>query len=132
MAKAGATGQSVAKALMERVFLVFGTPVRIVSDNDVRFSSDWWAQVLKELGVSHHTTLPHRPQGNGAVERVNGKVLSLLRKLMVNNADATVTWANLLPWVQWVLNDTPGTSGYSPNLLVFGRELVSPGEGGCH
>jgi hypothetical protein len=122
------TGPETAQVLLDKWFGVFGFPAGLLSDNDPRLSSQWWDQFVQTAGISHRTTLTYRPQGNGAVEKINGKFISLLKALSVATAPKRLPWTALLRHISWNLNDLPGVSGLSANFMVFGKELVGPGD----
>ena len=119
--KAGLTSQIVAELLLRHVFSYFGFPSHIVSDRDVRFTSSWWKAVCHLCSVKHAYTTAYHPQANGAVERTNRRVLDLLRRLLLSNQH--LSWVELLPSVQFLLNDADGVVGASPYSIVFGRPL---------
>jgi hypothetical protein len=118
-AKKGLTSAKVAKLLMDRVVLIYGCPARIVSDQDVRFTSAWW----KEMGISHRVSLAYRAAGHGAVERVNKAIVDALKIFLFQ--DQQRNWLSLVGLVQFTLNDAPKSSGWSANRVVFGRDLIS-------
>ena len=119
--KAMLTASVCAELLLSRVFAYFGFPRQIVSDRDPRFTSEWWRTVCHLCGIRHAYTTAYHPQANGAVERTNRRVLDLLRRLLVSSP--SLSWIELLPCVQFLLNDAQGTTSLSPNEAVFGRPL---------
>lgn len=73
-----ATAQEVVKFLEKSIFLVFGVPETIVTDNGKQFESKLLEQLLLKYGVRHIFTAKYSPQGN-ASERVNRTLLASLR-----------------------------------------------------
>ena len=119
--KAMLTASVCADLLLNRVFAYFGFPRQIVSDRDPRFTSEWWRTVCHMCGVRHAYTTAYHPQANGAVERTNRRILDSLRRLLVSSPN--LSWVELLPCVQFLLNDAQGVTSLSPNEAVFGRPL---------
>ena len=107
--------------LLNRVFAYFGFPRQVVSDRDPRFTSEWWRTVCHLCGVRHAYTTAYHPQANGAVERTNRRILDSLRRLLVSSPQ--LSWVELLPCVQFLLNDAQGVTSLSPNEAGFGRTL---------
>ena len=64
------TGESLAKLLFERVFSVFGCPRTIVSDRDVRFTSNFWATWAKIMKTRLAMSTAYHPQSDGLSERM--------------------------------------------------------------
>ena len=124
--KASLTSERCAELLLSHVFCYFGFPSQIVSDNDVRFSSLFWETVCKLCGIRHAHTTTYRPKGNGAVERTNRRIVELLRRLLL--AHSSLTWLDLLPSVQFLLNETDGAAHVSPHIAVFGRQVSFLGD----
>ena len=53
------------------IFLRFGLPLMLGTDNGPQFISDEFEQYLKEHGIKHYTSIPLWPQSNGEVECQN-------------------------------------------------------------
>jgi hypothetical protein len=69
------------------------------------------------------TTLPYRPQANGAVERVNQEVLRHLRALVMG-LRCKQEWSAVLPLVQRIINSKPSEStGIAPFRLIYGNQV---------
>lgn len=110
---------TIVKFLERRIFLIFGTPRFITSDNGTNFRSSLYASVLKELGVRRLYTSGYHPQANSQVERLQGTIKQVLR-LIVN--DQEKSWEKLLPYAVWAYNThVHSVTGYSPYYLVYGH-----------
>ena len=70
------------------------------------------------LGITHITTVPYRPQGNGILERFHGTLKPLLAKVTSTKLD----WVQFLPLALSAIRSVPCRStGFSPSEIVFGR-----------
>ncbi|KAF4677226.1 hypothetical protein FOZ60_000285, partial [Perkinsus olseni] len=94
-----------------------GLPLSITADNAIA-SNEYRASLLA-FGVRVCRVASFSPWANGAAERRVG----LAKERM---AFLRLPWDTALPWVQLQLNSTPGSSGASPALLMFGTELRTP------
>ena len=74
------TAKDVAKAL-STVFSRFGFAQEILSDQGTDFMSEIMQVFLNEFGISQIRTSAYHPQTNGACERFNGTLKSMLRSL---------------------------------------------------
>ncbi|KAL0152923.1 hypothetical protein M9458_051752 [Cirrhinus mrigala] len=73
----------------------FGLPRVIQTDQGSNFTSKLFAQVLKELGVSHQMSSAYHPESQGALERFHRTLKSMLQQLMSKTPLAT----NVLDYV---------------------------------
>ena len=109
--------ENVANALIE-YFSRNGIPAKILTDQGTQFMSQVLAQTCKMLGISHVTTVPYRPQGNGILERFHGTLKPLLAKASEDGID----WVAFLPLALSAIRSIPCSStGFSPAELVFGK-----------
>ena len=70
-------------------------------------------------------TTPYHPQGNGICERVNGTLISGLRRLQAPHKN--IEWDVLLPRVVFAYNTAIHTStGFTPHRLMFGDDCRFP------
>lgn len=120
------TNECVWQAFMENIVARYGLPEAIVTDNGGEFTAKDFDSFLKECGVKHLKTTPYHPQTNGRVERFNGTLKRILRKLVANNE---VTWEQRLPEALWAYRQTVHVSiGSSPYQVLFGMAPRQPGQ----
>jgi len=116
----------VARFLYEQVFIRFGTPLEIVSDNGPDFLSEVVKNLLARLAVKHRFTTMYEPSINGLVKRTNRTLCSMLVKeaeVHVNICD----WDLKIHHVMWVYNTTYRIAmGYSAFRLTYGMEVFLP------
>ncbi|GBG83653.1 hypothetical protein CBR_g37455 [Chara braunii] len=72
----------------------FGLPKYIVSDRDVRFTSELWKAAAAEQGTQLQMTSGNHPEANGQAEQLNRAVQHLLRHYIKPNQ---VDWMRNLP-----------------------------------
>ena len=109
--------ESIVNSLIE--FLARnGIPSKILTDQGSQFTSEVMAQTCQLLGVTHITTVPYRPQGNGILERFHGTLKPLLAKATSKRFD----WVQFLPLALSAIRAIPCRStGFSPSEIVFGK-----------
>jgi transposase InsO family protein len=112
---------TVAKGLVERVIIPLGTPHIILTDNGKEFENELWHEICRILGVNKQRTTTYHPACNGAIERWHRSMNALLGKTVeVHQKD----WPQRLPYVVSAYNGSVHEStGFTPNFLMFGREL---------
>ena len=113
---------TVARGLVDRVILPFGTPRLLLSDNGREFENELMQELCRLLGVEKQRSTFYTPQCNGAIERWHSAMNSLLAKTVETHQR---DWPQRLPFVVAAYNSSVHEStGYSPNRLMFGRETA--------
>lgn len=107
------------------VFLLFGVPEIVLSDNGAQFISKEFRSLLEKYGVNQWLTPVYFPQVNNA-ERTNRVITSAIRALIQKEQDQ---WdANIYRIANAINNATHASSGFSPYFVNFGRNQISSGE----
>ena len=115
---------TVADVLVTKVFLRFGVPRYIHSDQAPEFMSELKTELCQLLEVQHTRTCPYHPQSDGLVERFNRTLINMLSKFCCERKD---DWDQHLPLLLCAYRATVNEStGCSPNLLMLGRETTMP------
>jgi hypothetical protein len=112
------TSESVAQALVEKVFLIFSCPKIIVSDNAHNLNSDLIKKIYKLFNIKKINCSIHHPQSN-QVERAHPDLKKFLRICV---KDDHKNWVKFLPHAIFNYNSSVNTDlGYSPFNILFGR-----------
>ncbi|GBN22626.1 Retrovirus-related Pol polyprotein from transposon 297 [Araneus ventricosus] len=114
-----ATAQNCAKFLIEEVFLRYGLPRRLISDNGTQFVSAVMQQTCNFLGIKQELIPVYHPQANPS-ERKNR---DLKPKLAILVGDAHDTWDEKLAMIRLKNTSKCDTTGHTAAYLQFGREL---------
>jgi len=93
-------------------------------DQGSDFMSELMQIFLIEFSVNHIRTSAYHPLSNGACERLNGMLKSMIRCLLDCFPDS---WDTALPWVLFVYREVSvETLDYSPFELMFGCTVSGP------
>ena len=115
---------TVARILINEIFYKFGPPIRLHSDQGRNFESKLITEICKRFNIRKSRTTPYHPEGNGQCERFNRTLFGLLRQLSEEKGHK---WHLHLGSITAIYNSTPHSqSGYSPYLLMFGRDPRLP------
>lgn len=114
---------TVAEALVD-VFSRVGVPREILTDMGSQFTSGLMKEVSRLLSVRQLTTTPYHPACNGLVERFNGTLKQMLRRMCVEKPN---DWDRYLAALLFAYREAPQASlGFSPFELLYGRTVRGP------
>ena len=74
----------IAKIFMKEIFKLHGFPKAIVSDRDVKFTSNFWKGLFANLGTKLIFNTAHHPQTDGKMERVNQVLEDMLHMYVMD------------------------------------------------
>ncbi|GBG75321.1 hypothetical protein CBR_g19954 [Chara braunii] len=107
----------VIKLFKENWVRDFGLPKSIVSDRDVRFTSELWKAAAVEQGTQLQMTSGNHPEANGQAEQLNLVVQHLLRHYIKPNQ---VDWDETLALIASLYNNVVhSATRVSPNSLLL-------------
>uniref|UniRef100_A0A1X7T3K8 Integrase catalytic domain-containing protein n=1 Tax=Amphimedon queenslandica TaxID=400682 RepID=A0A1X7T3K8_AMPQE len=106
------------------LFARVGVPEEILTDQGSNFTSQLLTEIYQMLRVRPIRTTPYHPQTDGLVERFNGTLKSMLRKVVTKEGK---DWDKLIPYLLFAYREVPQAStGFSPFELVYGRTVRGP------
>ncbi|CAF1321713.1 unnamed protein product [Adineta steineri] len=113
------TSTTAAKFLLYDVFMIYGVPLEIITDNGQHFCSSLYESLLKLTQCCHVKTTPYNPQANGQCERHNA---TLVPNLVALSNQSRSNWDDKLLATTFNYNATRHDStGYTPFELMFAR-----------
>ena len=115
--------ETVAEALVT-MFSRVGVPEEVLSDQGSQFTSKIMQEVGRLLSIKQlHTTVYH-PMCNGLVERFNGTLKAMLRRMC---SERPKDWDRYLPALLFAYREVPQESlGFSPFEMIYGRSIRGP------
>ena len=118
------TAANAATFLYENIISRFGCPKILVSDRGTHFLNEMFEELTARFKIDHRKTTPYHPQTNGQTERVNGTLVSILRKTVL---DSKRDWDVKLTAALWAYRTTfKVTTQATPFSLVYGLEATLP------
>ena len=119
----GIEAEQVAEALVN-VFTRVGIPREMLTDQGTQFTSGVMKHVSRLLSIKQLTTSPYHPAANGLVERFNGTLKQMLRRMC---AERPVDWDRYVEPLLFAIRESPQESlGFSPFELLYGRSVRGP------
>ena len=115
---------TVADKLVTEVFLRFGFPAQLHSDQGCEFESQLFKGMCALLGIDKTRTCPNNPKSDGMIECYNRSLLTMLSHFVNENH---TNWDDQLPYVMAAYRATEHKStACTPNLLMLNRETTCP------
>ncbi|KAK3109194.1 hypothetical protein FSP39_025154 [Pinctada imbricata] len=115
--------ERVAEALVE-IFSRVGVPREMLTDMGSQFTSALMKEVSRLISMKQLTTTPYHPMCNGLVERFNGTLKQMLKRMC---AERPRDWDKHLNPALFAYREVPQESlGFSPFELVYGRAVRGP------
>ena len=113
----------MAEALVD-VFSRVGIPHEILTDCGTQFTSELMKEVSRLLSLRQLNTTPYHPICNGLVEKFNGTLKRMLKKLC---EEKPRDWDSYLSPLLFAYREVPQeTLGFSPFELLYGRSIRGP------
>lgn len=118
------TGEEVANAIFKNLYMVYGIPEHIGSDQGNEFTNDILGRLNQRLDIGHRVTSPYYPQSNGLVERYN-KTLKQALSAFCDQKPGNWDW--YIESVTFAYNSSlNAVTSFSPYYLLFGRHPRLP------
>ena len=115
--------ETVARIIADKFVSRYGVPREIHTDQGTQFESQLFQELCALLGINKTRTTSFHPQSDGQSERN----IKTLVKMLAIAADQKKEWDEHLPYISMAYRATiQESTGFSPNFLMFGRELSMP------
>lgn len=116
----------VAKKFIKHWIAPFGRPVRIAMDQGGEFEREW-ILMLEQFGIQSKTTGSHAGWQHALAERHGGLLgiawhALVVQYSIVDRSDMAVALAAAIE----AKNEVMTRRGYSPNMMVFGKNVTYP------
>ena len=119
------TADEISRLVVDNIISRFGPPEIIHTDQGRNFTSALFQGVCELLEITKTRTTPYRPCSNGQVERYNRTLLQMICCYLADNKE----WDKDLSLLTSAIRSVPNRqTGFSPNMMMLGRELRHPVE----
>ena len=115
--------ETIIKGILDYWIRIFGCPRYFLTDNGGEFVNQDMIDFAEKFNITLKTTAAESPWSNGLCERHNGILNNHLKKIMSNNI-CSIDMA--IHWAVAAKNSLANVYGFSPNMLVFGRNPNYP------
>ena len=95
---------TVSRAFVENIILIFGTPLQLLTDCGTNFLSDIFSNMAKLFQIKKLKTTSYHPQTNGALERTHKTLVEYLRHFIKEDQSDLDLW---IPFAIFFLTQLP-------------------------
>ena len=115
----GLTGKKAAHLVMKRWVDRFGGPREKCSERGPQVVSQCFQTLCSKIAARSTMCLAGRHQGNGKAENTGKQLRPAVAKVLILKKGTNLV--EILPAVVRAWHETTGSSGYTPNDIVFGK-----------
>jgi hypothetical protein len=125
-----ATTKHIVNTIITQWVCHFGMPRVLMSDNGSVFKSHVMKKLCEMISVKQKFVLPYQPSSNGINERFNGTIVNMIATYISDQEAEQKDWDRYLPYAVFAYNtSTHPATGYTPYMLMHGREAIIGSEG---
>lgn len=110
--------------LTENIFIRFGCPHKLVTDNVAAFREKELVDMCNSMGIKLVHSTSYYDQGNGLAESSNKSLIGIIKKLLEENKKNLDSKFKYALWADRVT--IKRSTGNYPFKLVYGTEVVFP------
>ena len=92
----------ISKIFMKEIFKLHRLPKAIISDRDVKFTSNFWMGLFVDLGTNLNFSTAYHPQTDRQTERVNQVLEDMLHMYVM---EKPTKWEDYLHLVEFAYNN---------------------------
>ena len=119
-----ASAEETAALFRDRIFVLHGMPQVLLSDRDVKFTSAFWKELHRLLGITLSMSTAYHPQTDGQTERMNRVLEDMLRHFINHSHN---DWEQFLAPAEFAINNAVNSSVQNtPFMLNYGRHPWLP------
>lgn len=114
----------LAQLYFDNIVRYHGIPMSIISDRDVRFTSNFWKSLWQLTGTKLKLSTAYHPESDGQTERMNRTLEDIIRSYVnyqQNNWDEKLIAAEIA-----YNNSKQVSTGFTPYYMNYGYEINLP------
>lgn len=92
------TAQSFTRLFLNQVHRLLRMPRSIVTDRNKVFTSQFWQELMKMMGIKLHSSSVYHSQSDGQARRVNQCIENYIRCMAFKTPNAWSKWLGLANW----------------------------------
>jgi hypothetical protein len=115
---------NITEIFMKEIFRLHGIPKMVISDRDVKFTSNFWKELFAGLETNLNFSTSYHPQTDGQTKHTNHIIEDMLRMYVRMKP---TKWEEYLHLVEFTYNNGyQASTKMSPFEVLYGRKCTTP------
>jgi transposase InsO family protein len=115
---------NISEIFMEEIFSLHGIPKMVISNRDVKFTSNFWKELFAGSGINLNFSTIYHLETDGKIERMNQIIKEILRMYVRKKP---TKWEEYLHLFELTYkNGYQASSKMSPFEVSYGRKCTTP------
>ena len=89
------SAKQIAEVFCKNIYKLHGFPKIIVSDRDAKFTSNFWKEFCKQIGITLNMSSTYHPQTDGQMEVVSKCLEAYLHSFVNDKQNKWLQWLHL-------------------------------------
>ena len=90
--------KQIAEVFCKNIYKLHEFAKIVVSDRDAKFTSNFWKEFCKHIGITLNKSSTYHSQTDGQTEVVNKCLEAYLRSFVTDKQNKWLQWLNLVEW----------------------------------
>ena len=90
--------KQIAEVFCKNIYKLHGFPKVIVSDRDAKFTSNFWKEFCKQIGITLNMSSAYHPQIDGQTKVLNKCLEAYIRSFIIGKQNKWLQWLPLAEW----------------------------------
>ena len=89
------SAKQITEVFCKNIYKLHDFPKIIINDKDAKFTSNFWKEFCKQIGITLNMSSAYHPQTDGQTEVVNKCVESYLHSFVIDKDNTCLQWLHL-------------------------------------
>ena len=112
------SAKQIVEVFCKNIYKLHGFPKIIVCERDAKFTSNFWKEYCKQVGITLNMSSAYHAQIDGQMEVVNKCLEAYLRSFITDKQNKCLKWLHLAEW--WYNSSYHTSTKMTPFQALYG------------